>query len=723
MKSLILFISLLIPTIIIAQEPEYDQVFFDNSLMNGSYYYSTADYKEPSFIQSIEKKLPISDKEYFTANNSLQLNYISAPGGDWTASVKYFDWRGKDFIKDSKYLDFKLLIKSNTNASELPLIAIATKTKDHSQASVYLDIQKYISDIAPDVWTSVRIPLADFQNITYIHSKEIKEILFKQGSQDGKEHLLYLDQIELSTDKESDILTFAPSIKAKAYERHVDITWDKKELGLDNVKYIAIFRSENNKDFTQVGIQDPKRGCYADYAGIPDKIFYYKAVFLNYDYKESQPSNTVEATTYTMTDEELLTMVQEASFRYYWDGAEPHSGLALENIPGRQNMIATGASGFGLMAIITGVERGFITRDQAIERFKKIVTFLQQTDTFHGGYPHFVDGTTGKVEPFFGNKDNGADMVETSFLFQGLLTARQYFNKNTDDERYIRNTITKLWEHIDWSWYKKTKDSKYLYWHWSPDKEWIINHQLIGWNETMITYLLAIASPKHSIGKSMYYSGWASQEQIAQDYRADWGQTRDGSMYLNGNTYYGVKLDVGVSNGGPLFFIHYSYMGFDPRGIKDKYVSKDYFDNFRNIALINYRYCVENPKKQLGYGADNWGLTASDGPWGYRAAEPVEHQDVGTMAPTGALASFPYLPEQSMNALKHYYRDYGHFLWGEYGFRDAFNLNENWCANIYMGLNQAPVTVMIENYRTGLIWNTFMKDPDIQKMVKDVFEK
>ena len=320
-------------------------------------------------------------------------------------------------------------------------------------------------------------------------------------------------------------------------------------------------------------------------------------------------------------------------------------------------------------------------------------------------------------------RDNGADMVETSFLFQGLLTARQYFDKNSDDEKYIRNTITKLWKNIEWDWFKKTKDSKYLYWHWSPDQEWVINHNLIGWNETMITYLLAIASPTHGIGKDMYYSGWASQEKLAQDYRADWGQTRDGAMYSNGNTYFGVKLDVGVSNGGPLFFIHYSYLGLDPHKIKDKYVSENYFENFRNIALINYRYCVENPKKNIGYGADNWGLTASDGPWGYRAAEPVDHQDVGTMAPTGALASFPYLPEQSMAALKNYYRNYGSFLWGEYGFRDAFNLNENWCANIYMGLNQAPVTVMIENYRTGLIWNLFMKDPDVQRMVKEVFIK
>jgi hypothetical protein len=195
-----------------------------------------------------------------------------------------------------------------------------------------------------------------------------------------------------------------------------------------------------------------------------------------------------------------------------------------------------------------------------------------------------------------------------------------------------------------------------------------------------------------------------------------WGQTKDGADYVNGNTYFGVPLKVGVSNGGPLFFVHYSFLGPDPRRIKDKYT--DYFTNNRNIALINYRYCLENPGQHQGYGAGCWGLSASDGPWTYSANEPVPHADEGKMTPTGALASFPYLPEESMAALNNYYHQYGKFLWGEYGFRDAFNLDENWCAEIYMGLNQAPIVVMIENYRTGLLWNLFMKDKDVQNGLK-----
>jgi len=301
---------------------------------------------------------------------------------------------------------------------------------------------------------------------------------------------------------------------------------------------------------------------------------------------------------------------------------------------------------------------------------------------------------------------------------QGLLCARQYFNANTKEEITIRNRIDTLWRGVEWDWYKQTQDSKFLYWHWSPDKAWIINHRLIGWNETMITYILGICSPTHAIPASMYYSGWASQDEFAQHYRSSWGQTKEGDHYTNDNTYYGIKLRVGVSDGGPLFFTHYSFMGLDPHYIKDAYT--DYFSNNKNIAEINCRYCVENPLKRQGYGADAWGLTASDGPYDYSADEPVSHSDHGKITPTGALSSFPYLPNESMAALKNYYNNYGEFLWGAYGFYDSFNLNENWCSEIFMGLNQAPITVMIENYRSGLLWRLFMSCPEIKSGLQEL---
>jgi exo beta-1,2-glucooligosaccharide sophorohydrolase (non-reducing end) len=496
------------------------------------------------------------------------------------------------------------------------------------------------------------------------------------------------------------------------YERHVDLSWKAVDPGV--VKYIKIYRSDNNRDYFPVGVQSPEYSSrYADFTGTPGKTYSYRLSSLNYHYVESELSASVQAKTYEMNDDQLLDMIQEACFRYYWDGAEPVSGLALENIPGRKNMIATGASGFGIMALLVGAERGFITREQLIDRLNRIVKFIENGDRFHGALSHFMDGPTGKVEPFFGKYDDGGDLVETSFFMQGLLTASQYLSEENPGEKALKERMIKIWKDVEWDWYRRTDDNPFLMWHWSPQHEWHINHPLIGWNETLITYFLAIASPTNAVPADMYYSGWASQSKQAQDYRSNWGGTADGSMFYNRNTYYGVPLEVGVSNGGPLFFVHYSFLGLDPQKLTDRYTN--YFENNRNITLINYRYCCENPHGFPEYGKKCWGLTASDGPWGYKAREPVERMDDGTIAPTGALASFPYLPEQAMQALKFYYRECGHFLWGEYGFRDAFNLTEDWVAPIFMGLNQAPVTVMIENYRTGLLWNLFMSSPDVRE--------
>ena len=506
-------------------------------------------------------------------------------------------------------------------------------------------------------------------------------------------------------------ITEMPQIPTcEGYAKHIDISW--KPFNDEHIKFVKIYRSQDGKNFVPVGIQSPLINRYADYTGVTGKKYFYKISFLNYTYKETGLSNSVSAFTKAMTDADLLTMVQKACFRYYWEGAENVSGMAKENIPGRANMIAAGASGFGIMALIVGTERKFITRKQSVERFLKITSFLENAEKFHGAFPHFIDGPTGKVEPFFGDRDDGGDLVETSFLTQGLLAARAYFNKDDADEKTIREKVTTIWHNIEWDWYRRYPDSKYLYWHWSPDKAWIINHRLTGWNETMVTYLLAIASPTHSVPASLYYSGWANQDSTGIQYRMNWGGTTDGDRYTNGNTYFGIKLDVGVSDGGPLFFTHYSYMGYDPHLITDKYTN--YFANNKNIALINYRYCLKNPNNYKGYGDSCWGLTASVGPYYYSPNEPVPGRDDGKITATGAVSSFPYTPVQSMKAVKNYYYNYGKFLWGEYGFRDAFNLTKNWCSDIYMGLNQAPMVVMIENYRSGLIWKLFMSDIDIK---------
>jgi hypothetical protein len=425
-------------------------------------------------------------------------------------------------------------------------------------------------------------------------------------------------------------------------------------------------------------------------------------------------------------------MLQEECFRYYYEGAHPDSGTTLENIPGDDRIVATGASGFGIMALIVGVDRDFITRDEGLARLDNIVTFLEKAPRYHGVWSHFMDGHTGASLPVFSVFDNAGDLVETAFLVQGLLAARQYFHRDTNAERDLYTRITQLWTSVEWDWYRRSPDGDALFWHWSPEFAWHVNHRLTGYNEAMIVYLLAIASPNHSVPADLYYTGWAGRSAAAVNYRRGWSgdanaRTKSaraksaataGDEYLNGHSYFGIKLDVGVGSGGPLFYAHYSYMGFDPRGLRDRFTN--YFDNNRNMALINRAWVVANPKHFAGYSTANWGLTASDGPNGYLAHAPDAPDDDGTMTPTGALSSFPYTPEASMAALKYFYRERGADIWGIYGPRDAFNDSDDWISPIYMGLNQAPIVVMIENYRSGLLWKLFMSNPEIQPMLDKI---
>lgn len=394
-----------------------------------------------------------------------------------------------------------------------------------------------------------------------------------------------------------------------------------------------------------------------------------------------------------ISDEELLTLVQEKTFKYFWDYAHPVSGLSRERL-NSGDIVTSGGSGFGIMAIPVGIERGFITREEGAERMLTIATFLdEKAERFHGAYSHWLDGTTGMAIAFSA-KDDGADLVETGFLIEGLLTVQQYFNKDNATESAIRQKITKIWEEVEWDWFLRSSNS--LYWHWSPKHEWAMNMKITGWNEALIIYVLAASSPTHPISKEVYDQGWA----------------RNGGM-KNGKKYYDITLPLGTSGdkGGPLFFAHYSFLGLDPRNLEDQYAN--YWEQNTAHAKINHAYCVANPKKHYGYSDECWGLTASDIPNGYTANSPGN--DNGTIAPTAALASFPYTPEESMKALEYFYYVLGDRLLGEYGFMDAFNLSKRWFASSYIAIDQGPIVVMIENYRTGLLWEYFMKNEDVKR--------
>jgi hypothetical protein len=400
-----------------------------------------------------------------------------------------------------------------------------------------------------------------------------------------------------------------------------------------------------------------------------------------------------------ITDSTLLTLVEQQTFKYFWDFGDPTSGMARERNSDLVT-VTTGGSGFGVMALLVGIQRNFITRAQGLARIDTIVSFLtNKAHRYHGAFPHWMNGTTGATIPFSTN-DDGADLVETSYMMQGLLTARQFFNTNDPTEVTLRNNINNLWNAVEWNWFRQNGQNV-LYWHWSPDFNFIINQPINGWDEAMIVYALAASSTVDSnrIPKAVYDDGWALDGRIK-----------------NGKSFYGITLPLGPDYGGPLFFAHYSFLGINPNNLTDAYA--DYWMQDQNHSLINYNYCVANPKNFNGYSSSCWGLTASDENGGYSAHSPTN--DDGVISPTAAISSIPYTPTESMNALRFFYYKLGDKIWGQYGFVDAFNLTNVWFANSYLAIDQGPQIIMIENYRSGLLWNLFMSCPEVKTGMKSL---
>lgn len=479
----------------------------------------------------------------------------------------------------------------------------------------------------------------------------------------------------------------AQNVNVKAYGAHVEFEFTHP-LG----STLAQVRRQTMGEEPFVKLVPTSEQRYLDFLGVDkqDQVYNYSIIWDHPDKK----ADTIAIDSVVMvaqTDSAFLDMVQAYTFRYFWEFAHPVSGLIRErNRSGR--LVTMGGSGFGIMAILVGIHRKFISRKEGFERINQIVNFLEIADRFKGVFPHWMDGSTGKVIPFSPD-DDGGDLVETSFLFQGLLTAREYFNQDTPEEDLLRIKITNLWEAVDFNWYRK-QTQKVLFWHWSPTHEFKKDHEIRGWNEAMIIYLLGIASPTHTIPPSLYHDGWANS-----------------NRFLNGAIHYNTKLPLGPRLGGPLFFAHYSFIGFDPRGIRDQYTN--YFIQNRNHTLINRGFCIENPNSFIGYGPNAWGLTASDDPDGYLAHAPGTNRDNGTISPTAAISSIPYTPSESMAAMRNFYENEGEKLWGPMGFFDAYNPTRNWVANSYLAIDQGPIICMIENYRSGLLWNYFMQNEEI----------
>ena len=658
----------------------------------GTYWDLSYGYATVSAVEVINgSKAPLDYATRWRGTSSLRMRYTARSGGDWLLGVANTAWTPVDAAQlDS--LVFWAYSGVALPAGDLPCVFI--EDKNNTRSPRYAMAPYNPAGLPAGAWTRLVMPLAPIKAGPGSADLSVMNKTFFAQTPAGTldvQRTIYLD--ELRWVRSDPTLPLTPTgVEATAGERHVDLGWD-----LPVPSDVESYRIERRVGgaWTPWKWASAEDGGVALWLGTPAVACTLRAVTEDWSFRESAPSAELTATTASLDDAGFLDMVQRSTFRYFWQSAHPVSGLIRER-SSSGDVCAAGGTGFGIMAIPVGIERGFVTRSQGTARVLQVLRFLANTAERHwGAFPHWIHGVTGQHVGFLGPTDDTVDLVETAYLAQGLLTVRRYFDGPGADETQIRALATQLWEAIEWDAFIPAGQTV-LRWHRSPTTG-LSDANVLGWNECMITYLLAVASPTHPVATSLYHQGWA----------------RNGGMVL-GQSYYGYPLYVGWAYGGPMFFAHYSFVGFDPRSKHDAYAN--YYTHNRNHARVQVAYGAANPLGRAGYSALAWGLTASDDPYGYTAHEPFSN-DNGTLTPTAALASMPYVPQQSLATARHFYDTYGASLWGYEGYRDAFNPGLGWTASDYIAIDQGPIVLMIENCRSALLWDRFMSNPEIAPML------
>jgi hypothetical protein len=686
--SAILFVTMLAASTALAQGV---RLFRDGG---GATYWDLS-YVFASGASSVElingSKAPVDYATRWRGTSALRMRFTAQTGGDWLLGVANTGWVAVDGTQLDT-LVFWAYSAAALPASDLPTVFL--EDQNNTRSPRYPLTPHNPTGLPAGIWTRLVMPLAPFKSGPgSMNMTVMNKTFFAQtptGAM-GVQRTIYIDELRWVRADPTPPETPAGA-QAMAFERHVDLMWN-----LPVAADVESYRIERKTAgaWTPWQWAAAEDGGAALWVGSPAVACTLRAVAEDWSFRESAPTAQFAAATVALEDDAFLDMIQRATFRCFWQSAHPVSGLIRER-SSSGDVCASGGTGFGLMAIPVGIERGYVTRAQGVARVLQVLTFLAtQTERHWGAFPHWIHGVTGQHVGFLGPSDDTMDLVETSYLAEGLLAARGYFDGADADETQIRALATQLWEAIDWDAFRPTGGTV-LRWHRSPTTG-LSTVNVQGWNECLITYLLAVASPTHPVPSSLYQTGWAQNGAI-----------------VNSSSYYGYRLYVGPAYGGPMFFAHYSFLGFDPRYKRDAYAN--YYTHNRNHALVQVAYCAANPGGKTGYAADSWGLTASDDPYGYSAHAPVS-SDNGTLTPTAALASMPYVPAQSLAAARHFYQAYGATLWSFDGFKDAFHPGLNWTATDWIAIDQGPIVVMIENFRSGLLWKRFMSNPEIAPML------
>ncbi|WP_257667772.1 glucoamylase family protein [Parapedobacter tibetensis] len=696
----------------------YPEVLFENSVLGGNYINSQIHYDGMSWVENVGGKFPISDSIFFTPGNSLSLKYTSAENSDWRARICYPNNTGGYHAKAGDALTFKLFVASNTGISALPKLAIF----QHDTLSDLVDLSNYITEFQTNMWLSVSLPLKDIGGLRL--EDPIDGVQFSQGAVGDSTHWLYIDQMEFLPITPPRVKLSSPAVlsSAKAYDRHVDLTW---QLPLTpSIRYIKIYRSEDNEHFEPVAIRPIFVQKCTDYVPLSNKTYYYKIAWVDYDYLESPFSTVTKAKTKTASDEEMLDFVQAAHLNYFLERAEVNSGMHTVKFGVDDAIVSVRETGLSILAQIVGAERGLISRSTVVSRLQRVLGFLDKVDRYNGAFPALIDGRTGKGV-FDIDSIPMADLASTAFLMQGLLVAQQYLQVDSGEVDPLVEKIDTLWKEIAWNQFTIEGQENILLDKWSPVAGFKYAHPLGGFDPDFICYILALASPQHALAPSAYTEGLGvCRKLIDSTHTMELVNNPSFSVQLNHNietvspryqefpytsdtTLYGLKITVGTVDTS-LLEAYTPFLAFDPRNKKDKFT--DYFVNNTNLTKAYQRRDNES-----GYGGSSLDV------WGSETQPDISLDTLKIINPAIASASYGYLPNEAIKSIKMFYNEYGSSLFTEYGFRKWIAIKENAVTDEYDALHQAAVVVMIENGRSGLIWDLFSNHPDIKSVIESHF--
>ena len=630
-------------------------------------------------------KLPVDATHAYVGTTSGLLQYRHG-AGRWEMFVAAPGWAGQDLSEMDSLLLF-LNGPSAINAAELPRIGLEDTDSDKTGLIALGD---YLDGLDADTatWQRVAIPIDDFQPVGGFTIAGTKTVRFADSATNSETRTLWFDLIVAVSSSTQPPTSPPANLSTRVGDRSVILRWDAPEGALGHYVYRAAGAAEVLARITSSLVGS----TFVDFDVENGVEYRYAVEAIGVGGQSSGLSEEIVAAPRQLSDEEFLELVSHSAFDFFWYEANPENGLIKDRSTPTSNA-SIASVGFGLTGIPIAIDRGWIDRDEGLSRVLTTLQFFWSSSRgpdaagvtgYHGFYYHFLNMATGKR-----SGTTELSTIDTSLLLGGVLFVREYFDGDDPQEEEIRALADSIYQRVDWNWASPRLPLVSLGWH--PESGFL-PYDWTGYNEAMILYVLALGSPTHPIPANAWY-GWTSGY--------DW------------ETYYRMTF----IRFPPLFGHQYTQVWVDFRGIQDAFTRNrdiDYFENSRRATLANRAYCVANPLGWEGYGPNLWGLTASDGPTGYKArgAPPAQNDD-GTIAPTAAGGSIVFTPDESIAALRHMYDAYRTRIWGPYGFRDAFNLEADWFDTDYIGIDQGPILLMIENYRTEGVWERFMKNADI----------